>query len=282
MAEWRGDAIQQEASEPEMLSVGELARAAGVSVRTLQYYDRQGLLEAGVDSAGRRHYGREDVLKLQQILFLKSFGFSLVEIKDRLIGENDPGELVAMFARQRRLLVGEIERLQESVSTLDEMIPEVQRCGEVSLARLMLLIELRQQDFPYTSVLDYLSDVQLRALTRTGRGDPQTSERIEELTAELVRLYRQGTDPKGRAGQDFADRWWKLVQRVTGSNPSLLEALLSAGTDVSRWTRESRELIAAVRFFLAQACHTYFADHDIPIPAPLARELASRPTKTSR
>ena len=57
MAEWRGDAIQQEASEPEMLSVGELARAAGVSSVVLdragyQYHGRVRSLAEGAREGG--------------------------------------------------------------------------------------------------------------------------------------------------------------------------------------------------------------------------------------
>lgn len=257
------DERHQDIGEPreQTLSVGDLARAAGVSVRTLQYYDRQELLEAGLNASGRRRYGREDVLKLQQILFLKSFGFSLDDIKERLIGGGDPEGLSQLFFRQRRLLVEEIERLQESVSTLDEMIPEVQRHGEVSLERLMVLIKLRRQEFPYTSVLDYLSDSQLHVLTAAGQTQSGAPQAIEELTAELVRLYRQGADPTSRTGQDFAARWWHMVEKVTGSDPDLMAALSSAGADAAEWPHESRELVAAVRSFLTSAMHAYHLTH---------------------
>ena len=61
--------------EQSYIFVGELAKKTGVTVRTLQYYDRVGLLKPTLSEGGRRMYSRDDILKLQQILFLKSLGF---------------------------------------------------------------------------------------------------------------------------------------------------------------------------------------------------------------
>ena len=54
------------------LSVSEMAKLTGVSVRTLHYYDQIGLLrlETAADS-GYRWYGEADVERMQQILFFR-------------------------------------------------------------------------------------------------------------------------------------------------------------------------------------------------------------------
>ncbi len=57
-------------------TVRELARLAGVSVRTLHHYDAIGLLRPkGRSGAGYRRYGREELLRLRQILFFRSSTF---------------------------------------------------------------------------------------------------------------------------------------------------------------------------------------------------------------
>ena len=57
-------------------STGELAKAAEVSVRTVQYYDQRGILtHLKVTEGGRRIYHESDLERLQVILFLKRFGF---------------------------------------------------------------------------------------------------------------------------------------------------------------------------------------------------------------
>ncbi len=61
---------------------GQFAQKAAVSVRTLQYYDKVGLLSPSLyTEAGYRLYTDEDLSSLQQILALKFLGFSLEEIK---------------------------------------------------------------------------------------------------------------------------------------------------------------------------------------------------------
>lgn len=60
---------------------GEFARMANVSIRTIRYYDNQGLLKPTyINDKGYRFYTDKDFVKLQQILSLKYLGFSLDEI----------------------------------------------------------------------------------------------------------------------------------------------------------------------------------------------------------
>lgn len=62
----------------KLFTVGELAKRCGVTVRTLQFYDQNGLLTPSrYSEGGRRLYGIDDLLRLQQILFYKGFGFPL-------------------------------------------------------------------------------------------------------------------------------------------------------------------------------------------------------------
>jgi cob(I)alamin adenosyltransferase len=73
-------------------SVGELAVAAGVTVRTLHHYDRLGLLAPLERSdAGYRNYDRNEVERLYRILALRGLGFPLVEISELL--DADAGSL---------------------------------------------------------------------------------------------------------------------------------------------------------------------------------------------
>lgn len=63
------------------MKVGDVARLARVSVRTLHHYDHVGLLKPSDRSeAGYRLYTDDDLVRLQQILFYKELGFGLDEI----------------------------------------------------------------------------------------------------------------------------------------------------------------------------------------------------------
>ena len=66
----------------EYLTVGELARRVGVTVRTIQYYDQQGLLSPSAKGPqNQRLYTDDNVKDLYRILTLKYLGLSLAQIK---------------------------------------------------------------------------------------------------------------------------------------------------------------------------------------------------------
>ena len=68
-----------------MMTVHEVSRLAGVSIRTLQYYDRIGLLPpSGYSEAGYRLYGKTDLERLQHILLFRELEFPLKDIRSIL------------------------------------------------------------------------------------------------------------------------------------------------------------------------------------------------------
>ncbi len=72
-----------------MLTVKEVSKLAGISIRTLHWYDEIGLLKpTEVTEAGYRLYDEESLEKLQQILFYRELEFSLKDIREMLNSEN--------------------------------------------------------------------------------------------------------------------------------------------------------------------------------------------------
>ena len=72
------DDIEDETRGPTHLRIGELARRAGVSVRTLHHYHEIGLLEPAFGGAGQqREYGPDEIRRLHRIRSLQSLGLSL-------------------------------------------------------------------------------------------------------------------------------------------------------------------------------------------------------------
>ena len=83
------------------MTVGEAAKKMGLTVRTLQYYDKEGLLSPSAESAGgRRLYTDKDLITLHQIASLKSLGFSLNDIKQRLISLETPADVADALTKQ--------------------------------------------------------------------------------------------------------------------------------------------------------------------------------------
>jgi DNA-binding transcriptional MerR regulator len=102
-------------------TVRQLARLAGVSVRTLHYYDHIGLLKPSARSAaGYRQYEESDLLRLQQILFFKELDLPLNEIQAIL---DQPGfDRVAALKLHRLTLQQEADRLVQLLKTIEKTI----------------------------------------------------------------------------------------------------------------------------------------------------------------
>ena len=98
------------------MTVGQLAKKIGITIRTLQYYDKEGLLSPSVESeGGRRLYTDKDLVKLHQILSLKSLGFSLKDIKGGLISLKTPDDVAKALTEQADVLRKKIEQLKDSL-----------------------------------------------------------------------------------------------------------------------------------------------------------------------
>ena len=94
------------------MTVGELAGKMGTTVRTLQYYDREGLLSPSSESeGGRRLYTYKDMIRLHQIQALKSLGFSLGDIKNRLISLDTPEEVAEDAYKNTELLLSQYTKV---------------------------------------------------------------------------------------------------------------------------------------------------------------------------
>jgi DNA-binding transcriptional MerR regulator len=98
--------------------VGQVARYAGISVRTLHHYDELKLLSpSGRTRSGYRRYDDADLQRLQQILFYRELGFPLDEIASIL---DDPdADAMTHLRRQRELLTARIARLAGMVASLE-------------------------------------------------------------------------------------------------------------------------------------------------------------------
>ena len=107
-------------------TVGEVAKLAHVSVRTLHHYDSIGLLAPSERSAsGYRLYAETDLDRLQQVLFFRELGFGLDEIT-RIMGE-PRFERREALEMQRRMLADKTAQLQHMIESVDAAIDGMER-----------------------------------------------------------------------------------------------------------------------------------------------------------
>ena len=103
-------------------TTGELAKACGVTVRTVQFYDQRGILiPSSLTEGGRRLYSEEDLKKMKIICFLRDAGLSLDTI-GRLLKEENPENVIAvLLEQQEQVLLDEIGERREKLDRLAEL-----------------------------------------------------------------------------------------------------------------------------------------------------------------
>ena len=122
-------------------TTGEMAKACGITVRTVQFYDQKGILvPSSLTEGGRRLYSEEDLKMMKIICFLRDMGLSLDTI-GKLLKEDDPGSVISVLLRQQEQLLREeiderrdkLDRLAEVRKGLKDASPlSVQTIGDIA------------------------------------------------------------------------------------------------------------------------------------------------------
>lgn len=106
-------------SEQPVYTVGQVARLAGVTVRTLHHYDEIGLLPpSGRAANGYRTYTAVDVARLQRILGWRELGFDLEQVAELVATDGSSESALDQLRRQHALLLTRIERLETVAATV--------------------------------------------------------------------------------------------------------------------------------------------------------------------
>lgn len=111
------------------LSIGQLAKQAGVGIDTVRYYERDGLLApAGRLASGYRRYGATELRRLRFIRRAKALGFSLEEIRSLLTLSEERSVARIKQTAEARLAdidarIDELERIRTGLRTLIDACP---------------------------------------------------------------------------------------------------------------------------------------------------------------
>lgn len=194
-------------------TVKRLARMAGVSARTLRYYDQIGLLSpCRVAASGYRIYGQAEVDALQRILFYRELGVPLEEIK-KLVSDPDY-DSVAALTGHRAELVRRRDRLSLLIENVDKTIRA--KKGEITMSDQEKFegfkeglireneerygVEIREK---YGEKAVERSSTRLKGLSREEYARMQ--ETAAKINALLEQAVRGGADPAGETGREIAE-----------------------------------------------------------------------------
>ncbi len=203
--------------------VGELARATGLTVRTLHHYDEIGLLRPSRRSAaGYRLYGDDDVARLQRVRSLRLLGLSLDEIRDAL------GRRGASLQNVLELQLAELERrIELEIDLRDRLRGLVRHLAARRTPAAADLLEALETMSKIES--HYTAEQQQFLKRRAAELGPERIAAAEAEWPELIRMVRtemeRGTHPSDPKVQALARRWQELVAEFTGGDPGVARSL---------------------------------------------------------
>ncbi len=224
-----------------LYSTSHFASKAGVTARTLRYYDRVGLLTpAASTEAGYRLYSESDFARLQQILALKFLGFSLKEIENCLAA--GPHRLKDALALQKRVLEESRNRLDRIITTLAYAEQKLHN-DEQDWEMMVELIRLFSANADFLQ--RYYTEEQHRQLAAWGNEwsvqDQQAIEgRWQQAQAELGRLTAGAADPAGEEAQVLAAEWHSLIVGFTHGDQEIAASLKQMYSEIAQLPEEQR------------------------------------------
>ena len=190
-------------------SIQELSRMAGISTRTLRYYDETGLLKpARVTQAGYRYYGTPEVDRLQQILYYRERGFQLHTIQ-KILQDRDFDKLRAMEDHLAALKQRQAETAA-LIRTVEQTIRHMK--GECQMADREKFKALKKS-------LVQGNEIKFGAEARAKYGDAQVDAANQNMM--------------GLSEEDFA-RWQALEQQILQELEAAVQAGQSADSETGK------------------------------------------------
>jgi MerR family transcriptional regulator, thiopeptide resistance regulator len=199
-------------------TVGEVARLAGVTVRTLHHYDEIGLLHPSTrSSAGYRRYSPDDLARLQRILAYRELGFSLEETTKLL---DDPGVDELEQLRQQHALMADRRSRLEDIITAIEKTMEARRVGIRLTPQEMLEVFQGFDPTQYTEEAEQRwgdSDTYRESVRRTSSYTKDDWLRIkaeaDDLCSRLTAAFTRAVAPDSVEAMDLAEEHRQQITR---------------------------------------------------------------------
>jgi len=242
------------------MRIGEMAKKAGVTVRTLSYYDKEGLLKPSSESeSGYRLYTDKDMVKLIQILMLKKLGFPLSEIKKRLAKLDTPEDVREMLTEQASDTRKKIEVLAESLEAMELLNAEIAQIEKVNFkkyADILLNLQMKNEEY---QVIKHLDDNAMD-MFREQIGHEKTAlmaATINEFYKQAVLLIKEETPPESEKGQAFADAFWKTLMELSDGDSNMMLKINEQFAKAGSLVNENKEERDAVRNYMMRAFAVY-------------------------
>ncbi|NMA81032.1 MAG: MerR family transcriptional regulator [Jeotgalicoccus halophilus] len=237
----------------------ELADIAGISVRTLHYYDTIGLLSPEIDREnGYRNYSDQDVSTLQQILFFRQLNFKLTQIKDIL---NSPKyHQTEALLEQKDIILKEQTRLNNILKLIDKTI-QAER-GEITMTNEEKFSGVDFSHNPYEQeAREKWGDEKVEQANQNLKkmGTKEAEREFDEIYTQLADLRH--LDPESDAAQQEIGKWYDFLNKVGEYTPEMFKNLGEMYTADERFTKNIDKYGDGLAEFMKEAMTVYYEQH---------------------
>jgi DNA-binding transcriptional MerR regulator len=242
-------------------TVKELAALAGITVRTLHLYDKIGLLKPSIRTEKKyRLYGKEELYRLQQILFYKELDFQLREIIDIL---DDPDfDLIKALEGHKHALASKKKRISDMLSTIDKTILNLKGKNTMTHEELYAGLPKEKAEQWQKEAKEKWPEQfahSEKALMSMGKGAFQQLKADFMQNMERLTNLRNG-DPKSTSVQKEIALHYGFIQKFWGKNGNIAEAYKGLGqlyVDEPSYTLVDGKPNKAFAVFMRDAMHHY-------------------------
>lgn len=245
-------------------SIGEFSERTGVSIRTLHYYDKIGLLRAEKNpQSGHRIYTYDDIITLQKILSLKFLGYSLDKIKNLLHESIFTVDLNDSLSLHLQALEKEKEQIEQSIRSIKRIMKHTEEEGEVDSNLLFSLVHSMYTEGAYKEWMEKhnLTDVASELYKKSEEEQILLDKTFINLSKEVKKLYGKPVeDPKVQEmikvylEESFTFLGEELIQRLADANVDELDIQEMEKITPSPFTEEEQEwLNQAMEYYMKQA-----------------------------
>lgn len=248
--------------------IAEVARMSGVTARTLRHYDEIGLLPpAGTAPNGHRVYEERQLLRLQQILVLRSLGVGLPEIGRILAEQVD--ELAALRDHHRRLLA-ERDRLATLAGAVSRTIRELEQSREdgttmTSINRPENLFEGVRPAQYRESLRDFPEHAEAVERHTSGLTVTEIEAGQRERTAQMIRLAKllaAGLPADAAPVQEHVDGQYRALTALRpGISPDEHRAIGRACVENPQWRAAYEAIAPGLAAYQRDAIEAYVSAH---------------------
>ena len=188
------------------LSISEAAKRAGVSVRTLHYYDEIGLLKPSETTpAGYRYYDGAAMASLQQILFYRELDVPLEQI-GRILNAPEHDRTEAL-QKHRTLLLMKRRRLDDMLRLVDETIGGIAMYDERPKPTQADWEAVKEQYAREAAERWGNTEAFLESREKHAKYTPEQEARISAEMEEIFRAFGACGDPEGDEARALVERW---------------------------------------------------------------------------